>query len=213
MQTDYWKVLKFVVNNMRISLCIPSYTINKHLEELTIRCALSVRDQVDQLIISEDFGMFSPELYKLSDLYILGKYNVGFSKNVNRAWRNADGDFVIILNSDTELLKGNLSDLCIEGRVTSPLIANQEIPYLAGPCWCAPREVTKKYGYLNEEMRTYASDSDYDHRVRHIFKKVSSVKFYHEMMQSVKAAGVEGGEEQRRDNEIYQRLKEEGKAK
>ena len=198
---------------MKISLVIPCYTINKDLEELAIRAALSYREQVDELIITEDSGFYSPELMKLSDIYIWGKTNIGFTANVNRGWKNAHGDFVMIVNSDTMLLTGNLKDLCIPGKITSPIIGNQNIPFLAGPFWCAPSEVTKKYGYLMEEMKTYASDSEYDARVRDIFQKVSSVKIYHEQAQTVKAALIQEGEEQHRDREIYQKLKEEGKAR
>jgi glycosyltransferase involved in cell wall biosynthesis len=198
---------------MKISLVILTYTLDKKLEELAIRCALSYREQVDQLIVSEDGGFFSPELYKLSDLYILGKENVGFTKNVNRGWKNAQGDFVMIVNSDTQLMRGNLSNLCIEGKITSPIIANQYIDRLAGCFWCAPKEVTKNRGYLLEDMKTYSSDSEYDNRVADIFQKVESVKIYHKMMQTVRVAGVEGGEEQQRDREIYAQLIKEGKAK
>ena len=198
---------------MKISLIIPTYLINKHLEELAIRCVLSYREQVDELIITENGGFFSPELYKLADYYILGKENTGFTKNVNRGWINAKGDYVMIVSSDTFLLKGNLVDLCIPGKVTSPIIGNQYIPFLAGCFWCAPKEVTKERGYLMEEMRTYCSDSEYDVRVRDIFQKVDSIKVFHEQAQTVKAAGEEGGEAQRKDREIYQKLKEEGKAK
>jgi hypothetical protein len=65
---------------------------------------------------------------------------------------------------------------------------------------------------LMEEMKTYSSDSEYDHRVRDIFQKVESVEIFHEQAQTVKAAGIEGGVEQERDRKILQKLIEEGKA-
>jgi len=198
---------------MKISLVLPCYTINKDLEELAIRAALSYREQVDELIVTEDAGFYSPELMKLSDIYIWNKKNIGFTANVNLGWKNAHGDFIMLVNSDTELMKGNLSDLCIPGRVVSPTIANQYIDFLAGPFFVVPKEVTKERGYLLEEMKTYSSDSEYDARVRDIFEKVETVKIYHKQAQTVKAAKIEGGTEQQRDREIYQRLKEEGKAK
>ena len=198
---------------MKISLVIPCYTVNKDLEELAIRAALSYREHVDELIITEDSGFYSPELMKLSDIYIWGKENVGFTANVNRGWKNAHGDYVMIVNSDTMLLQGDLNDLCIPGKVTSPYVGNQRIPFLAGPFWCTPKEVTAQYGYLMEEMKTYSSDSEYDARVRAIFQHVPSVKIYHEQAQTVKAVGIEGSKEQQRDREIYQKLKEEGKAR
>ena len=198
---------------MKISVVIPCYTINKHLEELAIQCALSYREQCYELVVSEDSGFYSPELMKLSDIYIWGKENIGFTRNVNRGWKNAHGDYVMIVNSDTTLHRGNLNDLCIPGKVTSPEIVSQYIPYLAGPFFCVPKEIAKERGYLIEEMKTYSSDSEYDIRIRDIFQKVPTVRIYHEMMQTVKAAGIEGGAEQERDRLVYQKLREEGKAK
>jgi len=59
-------------------------------------------------------------------------------------------------------------------------------------------------------MKTYSSDSEYDERVKDIFQKVSSVQIYHEMAQSVSAAGIEGGAEQERDRQIYAQMREKG---
>jgi hypothetical protein len=90
---------------------------------------------------------------------------------------------------------------------------NQYIDRLAGPFWVVPKEVTQERGYLMEEMHTYSSDSEYDNRVADIFQKVTSVEIYHEMAQTVSAAGVEGGEQQEKDRDIYSQLIQEGKAK
>lgn len=198
---------------MKISMVVPCYTITKTLEELAIRACLSYRDQVDELIITEDGGLLSQNLLQIADTYIYNKENKGFTVNVNRGWRSAVGDFVMIVNSDTTLHQGKLTDLCIPNRVTSPEIVSQFIPYLAGSFFCVPKEVTKERGYLMEEMKTYSSDSEYDSRVRDIFVKVFPVRIYHEMMQTVKAAGIEGGKEQERDRQIYEQLMKEGKTK
>lgn len=198
---------------MKISLVIPMINLNPYLEDLAITAAVSYRDQVDQLIISEGGGNFSEKLRKIADLYLYSHENVGFTKNVNRGWRLAEGDFVMIVNSDTCLLHhGKLADLCIPGKVTSPIIANQYIDRLAGPFWCTPKEIAKERGYLLEELKTYSSDSEYDSRVKDIFQKVDTVQIYHEQAQTVKALGIEGGAEQDRDRKIYQKLIEEGKA-
>lgn len=198
---------------MKISLVIPTYTITKELEELAIRACLSYREQVDELIISEDGGFESNNLKQLADIYIYNKNNRGFTANLNCGWRVAVGDFVMLVNSDTTLHQGKLEDICIPNRVTSPEIVSQYIPYLAGPFFCVPKEITKERGYLMEEMKTYSSDSEYDTRVRDVFQKVPSVRIYHEMMQTVKAVGIEGGIEQERDRQIYAKLIEGGKAK
>jgi len=194
-------------------MVIPTYTMNQHLEEEALKAIASYKDQVDELIVTEDAGVFSPQIMGAVDHYIYNQTNGSFTKNVNRGWRFATGEYVMIVNSDTQLRKGSLNDLCIPGKVTSPVIQNQYIDRLAGPFWVAPRSITLKRGMLMEEMRTYSSDSEYDERVKDIFQKVESVEIYHEQAQTVKAAGVEGHEEQQRDREIYKKLQDEGKMK
>lgn len=197
----------------KLSVVIPCYTINHDLEELAVTAACSYREQADEIIVVEDGGMFSRELFDLADIYIRYKENKGFTVNVNRGWKIASGDYVAIASSDTFLVGGRLEDLCVPSKVTSPTIENQYIPRLAGPFFVVPKEVTKERGYLMEEMRTYSSDSEYDNRTADIFQKVDSVVIHHMMAQTVKVAGVEGGEEQNKDREIYANLIREGKAK
>lgn len=196
---------------MKLSMVIPTYILNDDLERLAFCTAISYKDQVDELIITEDGGRHCEKLRGIADIYIYNKKNRGFSVNVNTGWKMASGDFVAIVNSDTSLSKGNIRDLCIEGKVTSPEIENQFIPFLAGPFFVVPKSVTKERGMLIEDMRTYFSDSDYDHRVRDIFQKVDSVVIYHEMAKTVTAAGIEGQME--KDRKTYARLVKEGKAK
>lgn len=194
-------------------MVIPTYTINKDLEELAIRACLSYRDSVDELIVTEDGGLFSVNLMQLSDIYIYNKENKSFTANVNRGWRQSTGDYTMIVNSDTSLHFGDIKDLCVPGKVTSPTIANQYIDYLAGPFFCVPKEVKEDRGILIEDMVVYSSDSEYDNRIRDIFQKVPSVIIYHEQAQTVKAAGVEGGEQQEKDRLAYKKLIDLGKAK
>jgi len=200
------------MSDIKISLVIPTVILDKKLEDLAILCVGSYMNQADEIIVVGDGGMFSQNLLQLADTYIYNKNNVGFTKTVNRGWKYASGDYVMIINSDTQLKKGDLNDLCIPGKVTSPVIVNQYIERLAGPFWVVPREVTEERGFLLEELKTYSSDSEYDARVKDIFQKVESVEIYHEQAQTVKALGIEGGIEQERDRKIYQELIDKGVA-
>lgn len=195
-----------------LSIVIPAYTIDEETEEVTMQAVLSYKEYCDELIITEDGGNYSEKLRNEATAYIYNRENKGFSVNVNRGFRYAVGDYIAIVSSDTRLYEGNPRDLCIPGTVTSPHIVNQSIERLAGPFFVVPKEVRNKRGYLLEEMRTYCSDSEYDHRVKDIFQKVPSVKIYHHMAHTVKKAGVEGGIEQRRDNDIYFELVKQGRA-
>lgn len=196
----------------QLTVVIPTYTLSKHLEDLAMRAVKSYYDQCDELIITEDAGFYSYNLCQMADTYIYNKINGGFTKNVNRGLKAASGEYIAIVNSDTQLRRGNIRDLCIPNKVTSPIIANQFIERLAGPFFVIPRTVLEERGLLLEELRTYSSDSEYDHRVKDIFQKVDSVEIYHEQAQTVTEAGVEGGEEQERDRKIYEQLIKEGRA-
>lgn len=185
---------------------IPTYTMDAKLEQMAYDCARSYKQYVDQIIICEDGGKFSPKLQTIADTYIYNWDNVGFTKNVNRGWRYSQADFTGIVSSDTYLYDGNPQDLCLEGLVTSPEVVNQHIPYLAGPLWVCPREIYEKRGGLIETMHTYNSDSEYDHRVRDVFKKVPSVLIYHHMSQTVTPAGVNTPEQASKDQAEYEKL-------
>jgi glycosyltransferase involved in cell wall biosynthesis len=197
----------------KLSVVIPTYTLDEGLEKMAIDCLKSYRYYADEIIVTEDGGKFSPQLLALADVYCYFHENKGFTVNVNRGWKIAKGDFVAIASSDTYLVEGDLKKLMVEGRVTSPEIVNQFIPALAGPFFVVPKEIAKERGYLMEEMKIYCSDSEYDHRVEDIFQKIPEVKIIHKMAQTVTPAGVEGHTQQEIDRAIYERLKQEGKAK
>ncbi len=190
---------------------IPTYTISGDLEILAAKCAKSLRE-ADEIIICEDGGTFSEMLKNESDCYIFNRKNVGFSANVNRGWKMATGDFVMIVNSDIEKISGNLSDLCVEGKVTSPKIENQRIEGLAGCFFVVPRKVFEQRGMLLEQLRTYCSDEEYGHRTKDIFQKIESVTVSHARSQTMEAAKVDQTRETDRDKQIYEQLIEKGQA-
>ncbi len=94
------------VNN-KISIIIPSkdnFTVLK-------RCIDSIRNKstyYDYEIIIADNGSKEPEKYKnLADKYIYEKCNFNFSKMCNMGAENADGDFLLFINDDTEVITEN----------------------------------------------------------------------------------------------------------
>lgn len=194
---------------MKLSMVIPTYTINKTLEGMAIDACTSYKDQVDELIICEDGGMYSIYLSQIADSYILNNNNVGFTANVNRGWRYASGDYVAIVNSDTMLKSGKLEDLCQPGRVMCPFIVSHPIekPYSLGAFWVAPRDVTLRIGYLNESMKTYVSDAEYETRVEDILIKTDKVKIYHSSEETTRAAGIDRRREEERDHFAWERIK------
>ncbi len=190
----------------KLTIVIPTFTIDAKLEQMAYDCAKSYKQYAERIIICEDGGKYSLQLQGIADSYIYNWNNVGFTKNVNRGWRYSDADFTGIVSSDTYLYEGDISDLCIKGKVTSPEIINQVIPYLAGPFWVCPKEIYQERGGLIETMHTYNSDREYDHRVRDIFQKVPTVCIYHYMAQTVTPAGVNTPEQSQKDREEYAKL-------
>lgn len=182
---------------------MPTCTLNPDLEEMAEWGIESYRE-ADQIIVVEDGGNYSEKLRKLADIYIYCQKNEGFSKTVNRGWRLAEGEYVAIVNSDTDLLEGKLKDLCVEGRVTSPITENVGVPKMAGHFFCVPAKITEKYGYLDERMKMYVSDSEYEGRIEHLLLQVSSVKIWHENQATTRVAGV-GEKERDEDRATHQR--------
>ncbi len=97
-----------------ISAVLPCFTVNEELKNMALDCAKRIRDQVDELIITEDSDVYWPELQQISDIYMLHP-RLGYLKNCNLGWRVASGDFVLHINSDALYLEGKLQDLCVNG--------------------------------------------------------------------------------------------------
>jgi glycosyltransferase involved in cell wall biosynthesis len=187
------------------SLVIPSYCIDKDSEDMTLKCIESYKDYFDEIIVTEDAGMFSEKIKNACTSYIYNNVRGNFTKNVNRGWKMASGDYVAIVSTDTYLVEGNPRDLCIQGFVTSPEVINQEVE-LAGCFFVVPDMARKAKGMLKEEMTVYYSDTEYAERIKDIFKKVNSVKIYHHGAVTVKKAGCEGHDQMVKDKEAYDTL-------
>jgi GT2 family glycosyltransferase len=198
---------------MSISVVIPAYTLNVDLETMCYNCARGYRGFADELIIVEDGGRNSPALRKLADKYIRHPDNVGFTKNCNMGWKEATGDYVFIVNSDTYIQNGNYEDLCIPGKVTSPRYPRmiRMEGFLCGSFFVVPREVTESRGMLDERYRTYYSDDDYGQRVRDIFQTVTSVEIGHVYGATTSTLGEEWRDnEAERDRKIFESLQKSG---
>ena len=181
---------------------MPCYSLTAELLDMAIENALTYRNQVDELIICEDGGRISGNLANMSNIYAYFNENKGFTANVNRGLKLATGDFVIVASSDTQLAAGNIRDLCVDGKITSP--KNEQTDELWGACFCVPKEILESRGLLNETMKTYYSDEEYKERTKDIFQTVDSVKVLHEQQQTVKVAGVEGKMDD--DKKAYENL-------
>jgi len=186
------------------TLVVPTYTLSTELEEMALECVKSHRDQVDQVIISEDGGRYSKKLRSCADIYIYTKKNEGFTKNVNKAWKMSTSDYTLIVNSDAYLESGNLVDLCTTPNVTCPYVEGDTTTSgFTGTYFVVPKETLGKYGMLDERLRTFGSDGDYFERIRHLFRKEGRVKIGHHGSQTLKEAKMDIKEESNLDSLKY----------
>jgi hypothetical protein len=101
------------------------------------------------------------------ELIISSNWKEGYAKPINRGLNLAKGDFLLVLNDDLIMDKGQtLQDMCDEKYVTSPTV-----DYINQPFWgCAfmiPRWVYEKVGGLDERYRiSYFDDDDYINELR-----------------------------------------------
>lgn len=159
----------------------PLYDTETGLADMAYDLCLRVRPECDELIITEDSDVYDERLHKISDIYMMHP-NLGFTANVNLGLRVSHGAYMAIINSDVQNIEGNLRDLCIPGKVTSPLVRHMSyLPYHMGMFWVIPRTVLEdpKYGYL-WGGRDLNSDHHYGLRTREIFQHVPSVKISHD---------------------------------
>lgn len=172
-----------------ISMVIPTYTLNGELEEMAEFCAASYRNQVDELIITEDGGAYSKTLRDIADIYIYNKKNVGFTRNINKGWRIASEDFIMLVNSDTQLIAGDLKDLCVKGKVTCPIPQTEEKPYFWGAFFCVPKGISRGWGLYKEDLpdSNYGSDSEYGERIKPLYKPVRTIEILHHGAQTINA--------------------------
>lgn len=200
---------------MKLSVVLPIYTLSKKLEEMTLMAAvIGKMPEVDELIICEDGGMFSPRLFQAADVYLFSKQNEGFTKNVNKGLKLARGDYIAVINSDVQLSlsytnlqnHATLANLCIPGKVTSPKTLNQDVPGLAGHFFVLSRTVLNERGYLDERLKMFCSDADYERRVKDIFQQVPEVGIYHEINATLKEAGLMDGKQLADDRETYAKI-------
>ena len=129
---------------MRLSLVVPTYTINQNLLEITLRCLSSFRNYVDELIVCEDANVYIPEIHKLADIYITHK-NMQMAGNSNMGWRAATGDYIGSAGADTILVEGDLRWLCVPDKFSMPQVLRRNVTETSC-CFVMHRDMYNKYG-------------------------------------------------------------------
>lgn len=132
-----------------------------------------VRPMCDELIVTEDAGVYYPELQKIADLYLMHPTLLDVANSVLGV-RVAQGEYIAVINSDIILLNGDLRDLCVPGTVIS--CGNFGFQ---GCFHVIPRSVLNEYGYSNPEKTGAGADYDYAGRIRDVYRGSDAVNYRH----------------------------------
>lgn len=118
--------------------------------------------------------------------------NIGFIEPNNRLIEIGSGEFVILVNSDTEVLpnwqKAMISQIQMYGYAQVGYLGGnlnengkgsifkfgQDVDYICGWCFCIPRFIFEKYGLFDEQNLkfAYCEDSDFSLRLTENNEKI-----------------------------------------
>jgi GT2 family glycosyltransferase len=137
-----------------ISVVIPHMNGIEYAEESLSQCLKSLDYRVDEIIVERNDG-------------------IGFAAAVNLGMEKTIGDYIIIANNDTKLVKGNLYRLCRGDNIISvPRIHPEPRDNYPRSFYCIPRQAYNKiidaYGfYLDETFKMgYFEDDDLILRIK-----------------------------------------------
>jgi glycosyltransferase involved in cell wall biosynthesis len=163
----------------KISVVLPVYICNQELLQLTRNCLYSICDELDELIIVDDYSPQSTKEFEpVATKIIHHKERMGYIKSANDGFKRAKGDYICLVCNDTKLLRGTLQDLCNEGY-SFPVIQNKAIPFWDGAFYCFPRKLK---GLYDEQFENYFGDLDkfYDAKQKAIsLQTVNNVHVWH----------------------------------
>ena len=135
---------------MSLSIVIPHWPLDEEVDEALRTCLASLPADCEKIVVVNE--------------------GTGFAVNVNIGLRLATGDYVAVVTNDSQVLEGDIYDLCVPGTVTSPLVVEKpgiEPGGFHGAFWVAPREVLERVGLLDERFEgAFFEDDDYLERLR-----------------------------------------------
>lgn len=127
-----------------ISALVSSYWVDGQKAEILQRCldSLEGADEILSLVTHH-------------------KCPLGFADAWNRLATLAKGDFLIFIGDNNTLTRGSLSQLCISGTVTSPLI-NEKGQEFWGMVFCMPRDIYESVGLYDMRFNNGSHWEDTD---------------------------------------------------
>lgn len=111
----------------RISVCIPTCGRPEHLED-ALQSALSQTPEPFEVVVGDDSEdrATAKRIRRYEDegapvRYLRNEPSLGQAKNVDRLFREVEGDYIVLLHDDDRLLRGALSSL-LEAIVDRPSV-------------------------------------------------------------------------------------------
>lgn len=92
-----------------------------------------------------------------TEIIVYTNYGDGYSKAVNAGMKLASGDFICVVNNDTEVVDGFLSWLCKENAIATPMIFPPARDTYPRCFFCVPR-------HHYEQLKEFKSDDFFDER-------------------------------------------------
>jgi glycosyltransferase involved in cell wall biosynthesis len=133
-----------------LSVVIPHWPLDEEVDAALQRCVASLPHDCEKIIVVNE--------------------GTGFGVNVNIGLRIARGDYLAVVTNDSEVLEGDVYELCVPGTVTSPVVLEKpgvEPGGFHGAFWVVPREVLDRVGLLDERFEgAFYEDDDYLQRLR-----------------------------------------------
>lgn len=134
----------------KLSVIVPHWPLDDEIAAALERCVASLPPDCEKIVVVNQ--------------------GTGFGVNVNIGLRIATGDYLAVVTNDSEVLEGNVYDLCVPGTVTSPLVLEKpgvEPGGFHGAFWVIPRDVLERVGPLDERFEgAFYEDDDYLQRLR-----------------------------------------------
>jgi len=167
----------------KISIVLLIYSLDEDLDHMAENCFSSLKGKGDEIIVVDN-GSPVPPQWALSgaNKYVKLKDNVGYVRGMNYGAKMATGDYVVFVTSDTELLDGELSELCFPNCIRLPQIITDNPDYKQredGVFYSAPNDKSLLH---DEDYFFYFSDVDLFKRARKsgiLVERKNNVVVYH----------------------------------
>ena len=91
---------------------------------------------------------------------------IAWNMCLDLAFGTMKAEYVVLMNDDVVLTKGEVRDLCKPGAVVSPLINGGDWKIFHAHVFCLPKTVWEKVGRFDEQFQVYWADTSYAVRLK-----------------------------------------------